>query len=109
MKEIELYTTENGKCPFIEWIRKLDTTYKLRINKRIDRMRNGNFGDCKSLQNSPLSELRFNFGKGYRVYFKELDNVIILIIAGSDKSDQNKVIEQANQYYEDFLKRSTKL
>ena len=99
MKEIELYTTENGKCPFIEWIRKLDTTYKLRINKRIDRMRNGNFGDCKSLQNSPLSELRFNFGKGYRVYFKELDNVIIL----------NKVIEQANQYYEDFLKRSTKL
>ena len=72
-------------------------------------MRNGNFGDCKSLQNSPLSELRFNFGKGYRVYFKELDNVIILIIAGSDKSDQNKVIEQANQYYEDFLKRSTKL
>lgn len=108
MKEIELYTTENGKCPFIEWICKLDITYRLRINKRIDRMRNGNYGDCKSLQNSQLSELRFDFGKGYRVYFKELDDIIILILAGSDKSDQKKIIEQANQYYEDYLIRSRK-
>ena len=64
------------------------------------------YGDCKHLSNSKLSELRLDFGKGYRIYFKELNNVIILIIAGSDKSNQNKTIKQANIYYEDYLNRS---
>ena len=42
----------------------------------------------------------------YRIYFKELDNVIILILAGSDKSDQKSVIKQADKYLEEYLKRS---
>lgn len=108
MKEIELYTTADGKCPFIDWIKDIDSAYRVRINKRINRMRDGNFGDWKTLQNSKLCELRLNFGKGYRIYYKELDNVIILIVAGSDKSDQKVVIQQANKYYEDYLNRSTK-
>ncbi|MBR1425603.1 type II toxin-antitoxin system RelE/ParE family toxin [bacterium] len=107
-KEIELYTTEDGKCPFIEWIHDLSSDYRIRINKRINRMKEGNYGDWKKLQNSQLSELRFNFGKGYRVYFKELDNVIILLLAGSDKSDQKTVIKQADKYLDDYLQRSNK-
>jgi putative addiction module killer protein len=50
--------------------------------------------------------LRLDFGKGYRIYFKELDNVIILIIAGSDKSDQKSTIKQADKYYEEYITRS---
>ena len=70
-------------------------------------MREGLYGDWKHLQNSKLSELRLDFGKGYRIYFKELDNVIILIVAGSDKSDQKSTIKQANKYYEEYITRST--
>ena len=105
MKEIELYTTIDGKCPYIEWIQTLSIDYSTRINKRINRMRDGNYGDWKRLKNSELCELRFFFGKGYRVYFKEIDNVIILIIAGSDKSDQQSVIKQADKYLKDYINR----
>jgi len=47
-----------------------------------------------------------DFGKGYRIYFKELDNVIILIVAGGDKSDQKRTIKQADKYLEEYLTRS---
>ena len=105
MKEIELYTTLNGKCPFIDWISKLSTAYRSRINKRIERIQEGNFGDWKKLQNSNLSELRLKFGKGYRIYFAELNDIIILILAGSDKSDQKETIKKADEYLEEYLKR----
>ncbi len=108
MKEIELYTTAEGKCPYIEWVQTLSVDYRIRINKRINRMRDGNYGDWKHLQNSELCEMRLFFGKGYRIYFKELDNVIILIIAGSDKSDQKRVIKQADKYLKDYITRSKK-
>ena len=70
-KEIELYTTKNGECPFIKWIQELSSDFKIRINKRINRMKDGNYGNWKKLQNSHLSELKLDFGKGYRIYFKE--------------------------------------
>ena len=105
MKEIKIYTTKEGKSPFIDWIKTISPDFRVRINKRINRMKDGNFGDWKKLQNSQLSELRMNFGKGYRIYFKELDNVIILILAGSDKSDQKAVIKQADKYYEEYINR----
>ena len=106
MKEIEVYTTQDGKCPFLEWRNSLSTEYKVRVNKRLQRMREGLYGDWKHLQNSKLSELRLDFGKGYRIYFKELDNVIILIVAGGDKSDQKRTIKQADKYLTDYLNRS---
>ena len=104
-KKIELYTTQDGKCPYNEWFDELSFNYQTRIYKRINRMQDGYFGDCKRLKNSQLSELRFFFGKGYRVYFKELDDIIILILAGSDKSDQQKIIKKADEYLEEYLTR----
>ena len=105
VKEIEYYTTLDGKCPYVEWRDSLSCDFQVRVAKRLNRMRDGNYGDWKKLQNSPLSELRLDFGKGYRIYFKELDNVIILIVSGSDKSDQKSVIKQANKYLDDYLNR----
>ena len=104
-KEIEYYTTISGKCPYIEWRNSLSYEFQVRIFKRLNRIKDDNFGDCKKLQNSQLSELRLNFGKGYRIYFKELDNVIILILAGSDKSNQKSVIKQADEYLNEYLTR----
>ena len=108
MKKIEIYTTLDNKCPYLEWLNSLSLEYKVRIQKRINRMYDGNYGDFKKLQNSELSELRLDFGKGYRVYFKELNNVIILIIAGSDKSNQIKTIKKADEYLKEYLSRKDK-
>ena len=108
MKQIEYYTTKDGKCPYVEWLEKLNPTFQVKILTRLDRLAEGNKGDWKHLQNSQLSELRFHFGSGYRIYFKELDDVIVLILAGSDKSDQTKAIKKANKYYEEYINRSNK-
>lgn len=108
MKRIKYYTTTNGKCPYIEWFNELSLEYQLRIDKRINRLQDGLKGDWKPLSNSKLCELRLDFGKGYRIYYKELDDILILIVAGSDKKEQNKTIKQAEIYLEDFLNRRIK-
>ena len=106
MKEIEFYTTINGKCPYIEWVETLSLEFQTRVDMRLKRLSEGNYGDHKRLQNSQLSELRLDFGKGYRIYYKELDKIIILIIAGSDKTKQKITIRQAEKYLEEYINRS---
>ena len=105
-KEIEYYHTIDGKCPYFEWRKKLDVSIRLRVNKRIDKLKEGLYGDHKALQNSKLSELRMDFGKGYRIYYYDLGSTVVLFITGSDKKDQKKVIQQANEYFEDYIERN---
>ncbi|MCI5888043.1 MAG: hypothetical protein MRZ62_00810 [Brachyspira sp.] len=107
-KQIIYYTTLDGKCPYREWLDTLDYKTKSIIDNRMERLVEGLYGDHKKLSNSLLSELRFFVGKGYRVYYKDLTNVIIIIIAGSDKSDQKRIIKQAEKYFKDFIERNIK-
>ncbi|PCJ24943.1 MAG: hypothetical protein COA94_06870 [Rickettsiales bacterium] len=93
-KEIHFITTENGKCPVKEWLKKLDIQTRARINVRLVRLEYGVYGDCKRIDKQ-LYELRFFFGKGYRVYFTERDNKIILLLSAGDKSTQIKDINKA--------------
>ena len=58
-------------------------------------MQIGNYGDYKSVGDGVL-ELRFN--QGFRIYFTEVDNVIILLLCGGDKSTQQKDIEKVKEY-----------
>lgn len=105
MKEIRYYTKDNGKCPYEDWFTSLDLQTKIRIASRIERLIDGNYGENRKLVNSELSELKFKFGKGYRIYYKDLDDIIILFIAGGDKSNQKEDIKQAEKYYKDYLER----
>lgn len=107
MKKINYYYTIDGKCPYIEWFKNLDNTFKVRINKRLNKLCKENYyGDHKQLQNSELSELRFDFGKGYRIYYYDIDDTLILFVAGSEKKNQKKIIEQANTYFYDYCERT---
>ncbi len=105
MKEIVYYTQSNGKCPFKDWLMSLDNVIRYRIEQRLYRVADGNFGDCKHLKGCELYELRIMTNKGYRIYFNDIDNVIILILAGSDKSNQKLVIEKAKSYWNEFKER----
>ena len=103
-KEIEYYETEDGKCPYIEWLESLDNSVQIRVLKRVDKLKNGLYGDRKQLQNSNLSELRLNFGKGYRIYYYDTNGKIIIFFTGSDKKEQKETIKKANTYFEDYKK-----
>ena len=85
-----MLTLENKKIPFIEWLNSLDKVTKARIQSRLVRLLENNFGDHKKINNE-ISELRFKFGAGYRIYYTEIDNVIVLLINGGNKSTQQKL------------------
>jgi len=99
------YETESGKCPFREWIDELDFAISARIEARLKRLAFGNFGDAKSVGRG-VSELRFNFGSGYRVYFAQSGGNIVLLLCGGDKGTQAKDIELAQSYWADFKGRN---
>lgn len=85
---------------FDKWLRKLkDLRAKAKILFRIQKLEsNEHFGDCIAVGNG-ISELRINFGKGYRIYFKETDRKIIILLNGGDKSTQQKDIEKAKEIW----------
>lgn len=105
-KQIVYYYSIDNSCPYIEWYNKLDKSIQLRVDKRIDKLRGGLYGDHHKLQKSELSELRMDFGKGYRIYYYDLDDILILFIGGSEKKDQKQVIKQCNEYFNDFIERN---
>ena len=73
---------------------------KRRIRSRITRIRAGNFGDCKSVGEG-VSELRLDFGPGYRIYYGILRQVIVVLLAGGEKSAQDSDIIRARKLWED--------
>ena len=90
------YIDDNNTQPILNWLYSLDKTTRKRILLRLERLKNGNFGDYKQISEF-LYELRFTFGAGYRVYFTIESNIIILLINGSNKKTQTKDIKLANE------------
>jgi putative addiction module killer protein len=88
---------------FDEWIRKLkDRAGRLRILKRIDRLAaTGNPGDVKPVGNG-VFELRLDVGPGYRVYYLQDGDVLILLLCGGDKSTQQKDIDKSHQLADEW-------
>ncbi len=71
----------------------------------MDRVEIGNYGDYKSLGDG-VYELKLHFGSGYRVYFAEYDNIIVILLCGCDKSTQSKDIETAKTYWKELMERN---
>lgn len=82
---------------FKMWLSSLkDKRAKARIDVRIKRVSLGNFGDVEPVGNG-VSELRIDYGAGYRVYFVKRGNIIVILLCGGDKSTQSKDIRKAHE------------
>jgi len=80
------YLIDNGKSPYLEWEKGLDTTARAATRIRINRIRLGNFGDCHSIKGTVgLYELRIHLGPGYRIYMGKTKNTVVIILCGGDK------------------------
>lgn len=80
---------------FQDWLDELaDRKAQVRIAARLRQAEAGNLGDWKSIDNS-LSEMRVDVGPGYRLYFTRRGNLLIIMLAGGDKSSQARDIRQA--------------
>lgn len=95
---------DNYNCGMIELIRSAtfnrwlsglrDRRAVARIAARLDRLAAGNPGDAEPVGEG-VSELRINYGPGYRVYFIQRGPVLVVLLCGGDKSTQSKDIRQA--------------
>jgi putative addiction module killer protein len=94
--------TINSTAQFDKWLYTLkDVNAKMRISARIKRAEIGNFGDVKPVGEG-VSELRIHYGAGYRLYFKQTDKTIVLLLCGGDKSTQEKDISIAKSLAKDI-------
>ena len=100
-KALEIYRDARGREPFIGWYKAIrDIRTQARIRNRLRRVEAGNLGDCKPVGRG-VTELRLDFGPGYRVYFAELADRLILLTAGN-KSTQQHDIRRAQAYWAEY-------
>ena len=86
---------------FNSWLKKLrDSQARFRIHQRIDRLANGNAGDNRFL--GEISELKINYGPGYRVYYRDTGEDIIILLCGGDKTTQQADIAKARKLAADY-------
>jgi putative addiction module killer protein len=82
---------------FVKWFKSLkDGNARARINVRIRRISQENFGDVKPVGNG-VSEIRIDYGPGYRIYFLKRGEIITILLCGGDKSTQEKDIQKAHE------------
>ena len=87
---------------FARWLDDLaDLRARARIQARIERLASGNPGDVKPAGEG-VSELRVDYGPGYRVYFKRRDQRLIILLAGGDKGSQARDIKKAQRLARDL-------
>jgi putative addiction module killer protein len=80
---------------FVHWLDELsDIQARARVQVRVERLATGNPGDVEPVGEG-VSELRINYGPGYRVYFKQSGRELIILLAGGDKRTQAKDIKTA--------------
>jgi putative addiction module killer protein len=95
------YTLRSTK-QFSKWLNKMrDQASKQKVLARLERIKNGNFGDYKQISPN-LFELRFFFGGGLRVYYTIRDSQVILLLIGGDKSSQSSDIEKARKMLDEM-------
>ena len=102
MKEIIYYKTLDNKIPYLLWYKTLDKSLKLIVDKRLSKVERGLYGNIRRLSEE-LYELKFD--NGLRIYYTEIDNKIVLLFTGGNKSKQNKDIEIATRYLNDYNER----
>ena len=106
-KSVLVYRTRQGRLPFDKWLDELcDTNAVARVLARIGRVRRGNLGDCKPVGEG-VSELRVDYGPGYRVYFGQKRSTFVILLCGGDKRTQERDIRQAQQYWNDYRQRES--
>ena len=95
---IEIRQTE----AYARWFKRLrDREARVRIDSRIRRLSLGNPGDVRPVREG-VSEIRIDYGPGYRVYFVQRDQALVVLLAGGDKDSQEGTYEGRSNWLEDY-------
>ncbi len=98
------YLDKNGRSPFGLWRSKLDDTARARVTVSLHRLAYGNVSKVKSVGEG-VSELKIDFGPGYRVYFGRDGLAVVILLAGGIKKRQQRDIAGAQERWLDYKRR----
>ena len=105
LEKIRLYQTSTGKSPYEFWVEGLkDVKARHIIRAKVDRLTYGLTGKCEPVGQG-VFELKIYYGPGYRVYFGQDGQTIVILLSGGDKSTQSQDIEKAKFYWQDYKRR----
>jgi putative addiction module killer protein len=101
-REVRIYQTRDRREPFTNWLDRLrDKQARQRIQARIARVRLGNLGVARPVGEG-VHELKIDYGPGYRIYFGQDGQTLLILLCGGDKSTQRSDIETAKTYWEAY-------
>jgi putative addiction module killer protein len=108
MARIDILLYRRGRAsPFSDWLASLKDARAVGIVRaRLNRIRLGNFGDCKSVGEG-VEELRIDFGPGYRVYYGREGSLVVILLCGGSKGTQAQDILKAQRYWKEYLDAKT--
>ena len=104
--DIAHYLTASGRDPYKGWLDGLkDLKGRIAVQRRIDRLTAGNFGDHNFCQDG-VWELRIDVGPGYRVYYVQAEKELLLLLCGGSKRTQSADIKAAVKSWHDYQTRN---
>jgi putative addiction module killer protein len=101
MPEIRYYVASDGKQPFAAWFADLEAAARAKVTRAIVRLEHGNFSNVKSVGEG-VFEYRIDFGPGYRVYFGQDGQTLVILLTGGTKKRQQRDIDAAHTYWQDY-------
>jgi putative addiction module killer protein len=104
MIEVREYIDAQGRIPYRDWVAKLDTAVRVRVITAVLRMEQGNFSAAKGV-GAGVSELRLDFGPGYRVYFGKDGERLVILLGGGAKKRQQADIDSAHTLWAEYKGR----
>jgi putative addiction module killer protein len=101
-KRLQYYRDSNDQEPCLLWINQLrDGKGRGVIRTRLNRLESGNTGDCRPVGEG-VHELRIEFGPGYRVYFGNDGDELVILLGGGDKKTQDADIKKACERWKEY-------
>jgi len=103
-KKVIYYAAENGSSPFKDWLKRLDNLSRAIVVRFIQRVATGGAKKSVKALKDGIFEIKITHGPGYRVYFAEDGDEIIVLLIGGDKKTQGRDIEKAKEYWRNYGK-----
>lgn len=104
MLELNQYRDDNNAVPYEEWESSLPGVMAARITKYVKRMEKGNFGNSKPV-GSGVTELKIDFGPGFRVYYGRDGDTLVILLGGGSKKRQSRDVADAIERWRIYKKR----
>ena len=103
--ELRTYVDESGKVPFEAWVLDLDKQAQAKVTIALTRLASGNTSNVEAVGEG-VSELKLNWGPGYRVYFGQDGKTIMILLGGGTKRRQARDIATAKVRWADYKARN---